>query len=66
MRKDPPKGAFKSKPVSEHNSENRDRKKDEAQKRKTDAREAMVDETLDDSFPASDPPSFNKTTAGSL
>lgn len=46
--------------LAKHNKPGQPKKTPEREKE-----EAKIDEALEESFPASDPPAFNKTTSGS-
>lgn len=65
MRKKLPDQISESKPVAAHEDEKPGGPGETGKARREREREEKVDEALDESFPASDPPAFNKTTAGS-
>lgn len=74
MQKELPDQISESKPIAAHEDQEqpklreRGAEKDKPHEKDTpetkEEREEKLDETLEDSFPASDPPAFNKTTAG--
>ncbi|TVR08509.1 MAG: hypothetical protein EA385_09985 [Salinarimonadaceae bacterium] len=65
MQKDLPDQISESKPVAAQEDGETAKRADHKKKvEKKVEREEKVDEALEDSFPASDPPSFNKTTTG--